>query len=513
MLEIRDVTIETDNHKTIVDKLNLFLTKGDKLAIIGEEGNGKSTLLKVINKSEEIDQYCDVSGEIDTHNLTIGYLEQSLDNAWDEKEVYEYFVRTSPEGELDYDKFADMNIFAEELIKVGIDPTILSSTQKIGSLSGGEKVKIQIAKLLSQNPDILLLDEPTNDLDIETLKWLEEFISNQENIVLFVSHDETLLENTANAILHLEYLRNKGKTRHTISNTDYKTYIDSRKTDLEKQEQSYSREKREYIKDKKILSHQKSSVRSAQIKIKDSAVRRLLNKKMKNILVQERKAEEKRKTERVETEEPIFMKFDEEVKIPNGKIVLDFHLDKLEMGGKTLSKNIDLFIKGPKKIGIIGRNGIGKTTLLKEIRKQLDETTDFSIGYMPQNYNEVLSKNTKSLDYILNNIDENDTELISTYIGRIKLTWEEMNSEISKLSLGQKAKLILLQMMLAKNNVLLLDEPTRNMSALSNPVIRKMLKSYKGAIISISHDRKYLTEVCDTVYELTKSGLHKYTLE
>lgn len=510
MFEIRKLTIETNNHKQIVNNLDLCLFKGDKLAIIGEEGNGKSTLLKVINKSTDIDEYCKVSGVVDTSDLRIGYLEQSLNVDWNDREVYEYFVRNSPYDDIDYDKFQYISIFREQLLKVGMNPSILDGSQKIGSLSGGERVKIQIAKLLSHNPDILLLDEPTNDLDLQTLEWLESFIHNQENIVLFVSHDKILLENTANMVLHLEYSRGKGIARHTLSKSDYVTYVKNRELQLEKQNQSYNREKREYLEDKRILSHQKSSIRSAQIKVKDSAIRRILNKKMRNILVQERKAEEKRKTDRVEIEEPIFMKFNKNIEIPNGKVVLDFKLEKLEINGKLLSENINLFIKGPEKIGIVGNNGVGKTTLLREIKRSFEGRDDISVGYMPQPYDEVLPQDMICLDYISENLDVEDNELISSYIGRIKLSWEEMNSVISKLSSGQKAKLILLNMLLSKHNVLLLDEPTRNVSVLSAPVIRNILKSYRGAIISISHDRKYLSDVCDNVYELSKSGLIKY---
>jgi ATPase subunit of ABC transporter with duplicated ATPase domains len=405
-----------------------------------------------------------------------------------------------------------MNFFSAELSKVGIDPKILESGQLIGTLSGGEKVKIQIAKLLVKNPDVWLLDEPTNDLDIETLEWLETFMLSQEKPILFVSHDETLLENVANRILHLEYLKNSRRARHTLANTDYSTYVNERNTSLEKQGQAYSREKREYLKDKQILSRQKSAVRTAQIKIKDSAVRRILNKKMKNILVQERYAEEKRKTEKVEVEDPIYMQFDERARIPNGKVVLDLNLDELRLRDKTLSQNIKLFVKGPEKIGIVGKNGVGKTTLLRYIYENLRERDDIKVGYMSQDYNEVLPADEKVLDYLTSGLEDIEEDLMKAYIGRIKLTWDEMNSIISSLSLGQKAKVILLKIMLRGDNVLILDEPTRNMSALSNPVIRRMLKDFKGAIISVSHDRKYLEEVCDNRYNLTPEGLERYEL-
>lgn len=507
MLEVKELTIETDNRKIIVNKLNLSLNQGDKLAVIGEEGNGKSTLLKVIHNKEGVDHYCKISGEVYKDGLIIGYLEQSLDNDWDSQEVHEYFLKDSPNDNADYSMYEDINNILKNLSKIGVNPSILDSGQLIGDLSGGERVKIQIVKILTRNPDVLLLDEPTNDLDVPTLEWLEEFMKTQKIPILFVSHDETLLENMANRILHLEFLKNSGKSRHTIANVGYQQYVQDRNTALEKQAQKYSMEKRENLKDKQILSRQKSTIRTAQIVVKDSSLRRILNKKMRNILVQERKAEEKKKTERVEIEDPIYMEFDERVVVPQGKVVLDLHLDELKIGEKLLSKDIKLFLKGPEKIAIVGENGSGKTTLLRKIRNMLEEKVELKIGYMPQNYSEILDSDMKVLDYITTDLEDLDENILKAYIGNIKLTWEEMNGIVGDLSLGQKAKVILLKIMLKGNNVLILDEPTRNMSALSNPVIRRMFKDFKGSIISVSHDRKFLKEVCDKVYNLEESGL------
>lgn len=174
------------------------------------------------------------------------------------------------------------------MFKVGITPDILKTERVIKTLSGGEKVKLQIAKLFLQYPDILLLDEPTNDLDIETLEWLENFIINTKIPILFVSHDETLLERTANIILHMEYVRSKGKARHTLYRGDYKSYVKTRFREIEKRDQDFGREKREYLDAKHKLSHRKSIVKSAQERIKDSAVRRRLNKEMHVIKSRER---------------------------------------------------------------------------------------------------------------------------------------------------------------------------------------------------------------------------------
>ena len=509
MLEIKNLTIKTADEKPLIMELNLVVNSEDKIAIIGEEGNGKSTLLKVINNKSEVEPYANISGEVHKHGLVIGYLEQSLDSDWNELPVHEYFVRNSPNSEINHEIYTRFNEISKTLSKLGISPKTLESEQLIGTLSGGEKVKIQIAKLLQKNPDILLLDEPTNDLDIETLEWLEELIVSQKIPVMFVSHDETLLEKTANMILHLEQVKSKHEARHTVKKTDYRTYVEEREQQLFKQSKDHGRERRDYKDDKRIISHQKSSVRAHQIKIKDSAVRRLLNKKMRNILVQEEKAESKLVTDKPEVEDPIFISFDKEASIPNGKKVLDLNIKELKIGERILAKNIELLVSGPSKVAIIGDNGIGKTTMLREIYKDLSGREDISVGYMPQNYNDILNPNMKAINYLTSDLESVDRDVISAYMGRIKLDWQEMNSKTSQLSYGQKAKLMILKMMVDRNNVLLLDEPTRNLSAISNPVIREMLKSFNGSIITISHDRKLLREVCDVVYKLEKDGLKK----
>jgi ATPase subunit of ABC transporter with duplicated ATPase domains len=512
MLEVKNLTIKTVTGKPIVDKLNIVLNEHDKVAVIGEEGNGKSTLLKVINSDESVGEYCNLSGEVHNEGLVIGYLEQSLDKDWNDFDVYEYFLKDTPEETINYNRYENFNELLKIFAKIGLPAEILDSNRKIGSLSGGEKVKIQISKLLLKHPDVLLLDEPTNDLDIETLEWLEELINSEKIPILYVSHDETLLENTANTILHMEYLKNRNSARHTLSKIGYTEYVEGRMSKLEKQAQDHSRERREYKKDKSIISHQKSAVRSQQIKIKDSAVRRLLNKKMHNILVEEAKAESKLQTEKPETEDPIFISFDDDVRIPEGKRVVDLKIDKLKIRGKVLARNLELNIYGPEKVGIVGTNGVGKTTLVKYLYNELKSRDDISVGYMPQNYNEILNPDMVAMDYIIKDLEYFDQDLISAYIGRIKLTWTEMNSEISQLSYGQRAKLMILKMMLDKNDVLILDEPTRNLSAISNPVIRDIMSSFGGCIISVSHDRKFLKDVCTKVYRLSKDGLKLTTI-
>ena len=192
--------------------------------------------------------------------------------------------------------------------------------------------------------------------------------------------------------------------------------------------------------------------------------------------------------------------------------MLEYDLDCLQApDARVLSRNIHLRIKGPEKVCIVGKNGRGKTTLLRKIAALLLDRKDIKAVYMPQNYEELLELSMSPVEYLAETGDKEEETRIRTYLGSLKYTPEEMDHAISELSGGQKAKILLLKMSLSGANVLILDEPTRNFSPLSNPVIREILSEYQGAIISISHDRKYIRQVCDIVYELTEEGLQ--TLE
>lgn len=191
MLEVKNVDIMIST-RYIIKSLSFTLKKQDKLAIIGEEGNGKSTLLKTLLG---ICEYAKVNGIIDFHGYKVGYLEQSMSKDAFGKIVFDYLFQ----DEEDY--YNKINQFYKHLKVLQLEDSILK--QIINTLSGGEKVKIGILKLLLEENDILFLDEPTNDLDIETLEWLEEFILKFNGPVIYVSHDETLLSRTANMILHL----------------------------------------------------------------------------------------------------------------------------------------------------------------------------------------------------------------------------------------------------------------------------------------------------------------------
>ena len=496
MIQVKNLTItHRKDMRVILENFSMVLNDGDKAALIGEEGNGKSTLLKLLYDERLVEDYAEYSGEIIKNHARIGYLAQELTEEQKAESVYEFcaqsdvFYEQSPR---------ELAAIAGQL---GLAADIFYADQRMGQLSGGEKVKLQLARLLMEQPDALFLDEPSNDIDIETLEWLERFISRASVPVLFISHDETLLERTANKIIHMEQLRRRTTSRWTVAAVDYRTYVSE-----------YEKQQERFRKIQQKVEHQQSAI-SRQ----DPHGGRLLKKKMHAVKSLERRFEKEhsRMTELPETEDAIFIKFGEKVSLPQSKRVLDFLRSELRapqensVEGKLLARDVRLAVIGREHVCIIGKNGVGKTTLLREIAGELLAREDVKAYYMPQNYEELLDLEQTPVEFLCGEGSKDEISRVRTWLGSMKYTAEEIAHPAAELSGGQKAKLLLLKMSMAGCNVLILDEPTRNFSPLSNPVIRGMLREYAGAVISISHDRKYIDEVCDTVYELTETGLKK----
>lgn len=496
MIEIKNLSIKV-NDRYLVKDLSLNLNKNDKLAIIGEEGNGKSTLLKCIIG---ICNYAEVTGTINLNNNKIGYLEQHITESYKEQKVFDYLFIS------DNDYYNKINNLYKNLTILNIKDDILDKRMNI--LSGGEKIKVAILKLLLDDNDALLLDEPTNDLDIETLIWLENFINKIDKPIIYISHDETLLSKTANMILHIESLKKKTECKHTLLRIKYDEYVDLRLRTILHQTQVHNFEKKELEKKEEKLKWQKQRVEFEQNNISRSDPHggRLLKKKMHNVKSQEKKLENIDITEKPDPEESIYFKF-EEVNIPNNKKILNLNNYNLIINNNNIKINLEVY--GNVHICIIGKNGTGKTTLIRKIYDMLKDRTDIKVGYMPQDYNDLLNSYDNVLGFITNG-SKNKEEITKSrmYLGNMKFTPEEMTGNIDNLSGGSKAKLILMKLVLDKCNVLLLDEPTRNVSPLSNPVIRKVLKEFNGTIISVSHDRKYIEEVPNKIYLLTNNELN-----
>lgn len=514
MMQINKLTLtHRKDLRVILEDFNLVLNDGDKAVIIGEEGNGKSTLMKWLVSPQLIEDYVEAKGERVLSGERIGYLPQELPQEDQEKSVYEFFSR---EDVFWNQTPKDLALMAK---RFQVEGDFFYRDQKMESLSGGEKIKAQLMQLMMKEPTVLLLDEPSNDIDVDTLVLLENLINDWKKIVLYISHDEVLIENTANMVIHIEQIMRKTKSRYTVAKMPYVRYRKERREQFEKQEQLAQNDRREKkIRDDKLRKIEEKVAGSLEhiSKADRDAIGRLLKKKMKAVKSMEKRfeREDEGMHEMPQQEEAIFFLLgNKEAQIPNGKTVMDLEIEELSVPGelndekRVLAKNIKLLIRGSAKIGIVGKNGVGKSTLIKQIAENLLAREDIRAAYMPQNYEDSLDMDETPVDYLDSSGDKEERTKIRTYLGSLKYTADEMEHPIRELSGGQKAKVLLLKMSLSGANVLILDEPTRNFSPLSGPVIRKMLQEFPGVIISISHDRKYLREVCDEIYELTREGL------
>lgn len=343
---------------------------------------------------------------------------------------------------------------------------------------------------------------------------MEEIIVSWKGIVLYISHDETLIENTANMIIHIEQIAHKTKCRYTVARVPYRQYVEQRFQAFEKQKKEAVNERSEKKKRDEKYRRVMQSVEHAQnvITRQNPAAGRLLKKKMRAVKSMEKRfqREDEKMTKLPEIEKAIYFKLgDKKSGIPAGKTVIEYSLNQLLTpdGSRVLAKDIFLRIQGEEKICIIGSNGSGKTTLLKKIAEELLQRKDIWAEYMPQTYEDVLELEKTPVDFLDCTGYEEERTRIRTYLGALKYTANEMEHPIKELSGGQKAKILLLKLSLSKANVLVLDEPTRNFSPLSGPVIRQMIREFPGAVISISHDRKYIDEVCNKVYRMSEKGL------
>lgn len=507
MLQIRSLTItHRKDLRTIIRDFDLVLNRGDKAVLIGEEGNGKSTLLKWVYDPDLIEDYADAEGVRTTQGELLGYLPQEMPEKEKGKTVYEYFLN------LPAFQDADPSELSKTASRMGFPGSLYYADQKMQSLSGGERVKVQMAGILLAHPDILLLDEPSNDIDIETLDWLEKLINRFEGSVLFISHDETLIERTANRVILIEQLRRKSVPRASVANVPFRTFMEERERAFDKQSQEAYSERRDEKKAMERFRRIEQTVESdlRNISRQDPHGGQLLKKKMKAVKSLEKRYERDHAemTEVPETESPITIRFSHQKAMPAGKTVIEYSLPELKsLDGRILAKSILLNVRGPEKICIIGENGAGKTTLIRKIAEELLSRQDLTAFYMPQNYEDALPFDQTPVEYLAPSGRKDDMTMVQTYLGSMKYTTDEMTHRIRDLSGGQKAKLLLLKISLTEADVLILDEPTRNFSPLSLPEVRKILKQFPGAVISVSHDRKYIYEVCDKIYRLTTEGL------
>lgn len=515
MLYVQNLTItHRRDLRVLIDSLSFVLNPGDKLALIGEEGNGKSSLVSTLANAGNPSEHFEVTGTVRATGR-IGYLKQFLSEADLALPVFSY-VTSEPNADP-----ADWQAINDVATRLYLPPETLYDVRPLGTCSGGERTKLQLCRVLLGKPTVLLMDEPSNDLDLETLYWLERFVQDETRPLMFVSHDETFIQNTANRILHIEQIHRRTTPVWTLTSTDFATYLTEREASFERQSRLAAADQREHEQKMARYRRIESSVHHAQetISRQDPAGGRLLKKKMHAVKALERRIvnEKEGLTKKPDREDAVLLFADPAIGHHADKRILDFKLSVLCVPDdgdqeRILARNIALTVLGQDKVAIIGKNGSGKSTLLKVIVQALRKRSDLNVAYMPQNYEDELPMELWPVDFLAPSGLAEDRQKALDYLGCMRFEKHEMQHRIGDLSGGQKAKLFMLRFILQRADVWILDEPTRNFSPLSSPVVREVMRTFNGALIAVSHDRQFLRDVATKTYELTPNGLKNVSL-
>lgn len=501
MLSVNNLTaVHKDTGYTLFSNLSFSVQKGDKLAVIGAEGNGKTSLLEIICRPDEAMHWLTWSGSVTYHPWKMGYLPQACPPSLLRKTAAEWMLPLAGDADL-YRLAAEFRLSTD----------VLFAQRTLATLSGGERTKLCLIRLLVHPPDLLVLDEPTNDLDLESIITLENFIQNSQAALLYISHDETLLDRTANRILHLEQIWRRTTSRVTLSGLGFRDYMEAFTSSIARQNQQAAKEEEFYQEKLKRYRRIESRVEHEQAVIsrQDPGGARLLKKKMHEVKSLGRRFEREhaRQTQRTDREDEVNFFLEDLPGVPAGREILRLFLPELHIGDRVLSRNVRLDITGSEHMAITGANGSGKTTLLRTIQRIIETQRGLRTFYLPQNANELFENDMPAIDFLAPDGKTSSKEAASALLGSLRFSRDEMTSLTSTLSGGQKIKLAFAKLRLTRPNVLLLDEPSRHLSPLSNPAFRASVAAFKGCVISVSHDRAFLAEVCTRVLRLTPDGL------
>lgn len=452
--------------RQLLDDVNFYLNEGDKVGVIGINGTGKSTFLKVLSGVTEPD-----GGTISRNpNVQVSLLPQNPAMEESATVLEQVFLHFPAE-------FRELNEYEAKamLNRLGIT----DFAQKVGTLSGGQRKRVALAAALIHPADVLILDEPTNHLDSEMVAWLEDWLRRFKGGLVMVTHDRYFLERVVNHITELS----RGKLYHYEAN--YSKYLELREQRAEMAEAS-ERKRQSILRVEREWIMRGCKARTTKSKERIQRYEALLNQ------------------EAPETDEAVQMAA---ASSRLGKKIIELRDVSKAFDGRPIVSRFSYNLLRGDRIGIVGRNGAGKTTLLRRIAAELLERRDIRAAYMPQELGERLDRRENPVELLNRSGSRAEEAKIRAMLGSLRYTSAEMEQPCAELSGGQRAKLLLASMALEGADVLILDEPTRNLSPLSGPVVRELLRSFRGTIISVSHDRKYLAEVCTRVYELREDGL------
>ena len=513
--------------KNILDGFSLELKTGERVALIGRNGSGKSTILKIIAKQESVD-----SGTINIRSgAKIGILNQIYENEKEdisvEKFLYKSFeeilkvekklnkLETQMSTEVNADKLEkiinEYGRMQERFSLMGgyeiqerfnkicsrfyINKELLKQSYNL--LSGGEKTRVNLAKLLLTQPEILLLDEPTNHLDIHSLEFLEELILKYKGTVLIVSHDRYFLDKVINKTVLLE----NGKENIYYGNYSYFLKEDERRTLAQFEN---------YKNQQKQIEKMKESILTLR-KFGDLAGNEMFFKRAKNI---EKRLEKMEIIDRVDlNKKSLDLKFN--IKKRSGNDVLKLENVEKKFDQKVIFKDANLTLNYGEKAALIGKNGSGKSTLIKMILGQdtnfqgeLKLGTSIKIGYISQNI--IFEDNEKTvLDYYLEGNNLSETEARSK-LAKYGFRQESTFKRIGKLSGGEKVRIILMKLIQKDINFLILDEPTNHIDIDTREILEEALKEYKGTVLFVSHDRFFINAIANRVLNIENYKIKSY---
>lgn len=510
----------------IIENISFTVNDNEKVGLIGLNGAGKTTLFNILTNTLEPD-----SGEIyKAKGKKLGYLKQNTNiesnksimdemlNIYKdviklEEELHELshkiarFNENDNQDELNtlMDTYAKMSEMFEEkdgysfksLIKGVLRGLGFSENEfdkPVNLLSGGQKSRVMLAKLLLEKADILLLDEPTNHLDIEAISWLEKYIKDFKGTVIIISHDRYFLDNTVGRIFLME---NKGLKSY---NGNYSEFIKKRKTELEQ-------EKKQYEEYEKEIERQEEMIRRLHAYGSKRNIRQAFSRQ---------KALDKIKKMDKPTVDSKKVKLHFTTKVKSGRDVLFVDNLAVSFGEHNVFSNIEMNVYKGERVGIIGPNGIGKSTLLKVIANKINEYNgSFNLGhYVNIGYYDQEQTSLDSESTVIDEIWDYNPELnyydIRTMLAQFLFNGDDMYKIIGDLSGGEKSRLSLLKLMTSNSNFLLMDEPTNHLDIDSKEVLEDALLNYDGTILVVSHDRYFLNKVVNKIYDMSSVGVFQY---
>ena len=510
--------------RTLFEGLDLAIGNKDRIGLVGRNGAGKSTLLKVIAGHQKAS-----TGSVSApKDYRIGYLPQEMEHdeaatvlevamkAFEEMQLLEKRLETLTREvaeRTDYESDSYANLIQElsdaneRLDAIGASSTeeqahrilqglgfkVEDMGRTMSEFSGGWKMRVELAKLLLMQPDLLLLDEPTNHLDIESIQWLETFLIHHPGAILLISHDRVFLDTLTKRTVEI------GGVKLYDFKGPYSKYQVWREEERSRQEQA-AKNQQKYIQDTEQL------INKFRAKKNKAAFAQSLIKKLD-------------KLERVEVDaaENAQIRFRFPPAPRSGKVIFEAETLKKCFGDLTVFEGLDFIMARQEKVALVGKNGAGKTTLTRMLLQQesctagtLNVGHNVDIGYYAQNQTDELDGNMTVLETLEDVAVGDVRKQLRGLLGSFLFTGEDVDKKVKVLSGGEKARLALCKLLLHPYNVLVLDEPTNHLDLKSKAVLKEALQSFDGSLVVVSHDRDFLSDMTQLVYEVTPTGLQQY---